>query len=117
MRYLRIYDGDDGRTRFGEGEIDLAATAFAPPAPPLDASEPVPAARMLFIRLPAGWSDPAHPSPARQWMFAMSGRATVTAGTETRQVHQGDVLLVEDTAGAGHGTAVAEDMVMAVVQL
>ena len=28
----------------------------------------------MFIRFPAGWTDLAHPAPARQWMFVLSGR-------------------------------------------
>jgi hypothetical protein len=33
----------------------------------------------MFIRLPAGWTDAAHPAPARQWRFVLSGRGEVTA--------------------------------------
>ena len=85
MRYLRL-SHDGGTTRFDEGDLPFASAVFAPPAPPLDVSAAVPARELLFIRFPAGWSDPSHPSPARQWMFVLAGRGEVTAGPETRTI-------------------------------
>ena len=111
-----MYNGDDGHTRFEDGEIAFASATYAPPAPPLDVSEAAPVQEVLFIRLAAGWTDPAHPVPARQWMFALSGRGEVTAGGETRSWGPGDVFLVEDTAPPGHGTTILEDAVFAVVR-
>ncbi len=70
----------------------------------------------MFIRFPAGWNDPAHPAPARQWMFVLSGRGQSTVGGEIRAWGSGDVFFLEDTSGPGHGTSVAEDTVMAVVR-
>ena len=115
MRYLRLVN-DGGSTRFDEGEIDFARSVFAPPAPPLDVSPAWPAREMLFIRFPAGWTDPSHPAPARQWMFVLAGRGEVTAGAETRPWGAGDVILLEDVAPPGHGTRVLEDALFAVVR-
>jgi quercetin dioxygenase-like cupin family protein len=89
---------------------------FAPPAPPLDVSAAVPVREMLVIRFAAGWSDPAHPSPARQWMFVLAGRGETTVGTETREWGPGQVFLLEDTAPPGHGTTILEDTLIAVVR-
>ena len=116
MRYTRIYNGDDGRTRFVDVEVEFAGAVFAPPAPPLDVSAAVPARETLFIRFAAGWTDPAHPSPARQWMFVLSGRGETTGGGEIRSWGPGDVFLLEDTEPPGHGTTILEDAVLAVVR-
>lgn len=115
MRYLHLFN-DDGTTRFAEGEVSFTSAVFAPPAPPLDVSAPVPAQELMFIRIPAGWTDAEHPAPARQWMFVLSGRGESTAGGETRAWGPGDAVLLEDTEAPGHGTTVFEDAVFAVVR-
>jgi len=116
MRYVRLYNGEDGGSRFEDCEIPFASATFAPPAPPLDVSDAIPAREALFIRFDAGWTDPAHPAPARQWMFVLSGRGETTAGEETRSWATGDVFLVEDTVPPGHATTILEDAVFAVVR-
>jgi quercetin dioxygenase-like cupin family protein len=116
VRYIRIHNGDDGRARFEHDEVAFARAVFAPPAPPLDVSEAVPVREVLFIRFSAGWTDPAHPTPARQWMFVLSGRGEITASGETRSWGPGDVFLLEDTSPPGHATTVVEDAVIAVVR-
>jgi len=115
MKYIHVYN-DGGETRFEDQEISFAGAVFAPPAPPLDVSPAHPAREMLFIRFEAGWTDPAHPSPARQWMFVLAGRGETTAGGETRQWGPGHVFLLEDTRPPGHGTTILEDAVLAVVR-
>jgi quercetin dioxygenase-like cupin family protein len=117
VRYTRIFNGDDGTSRYETGELSFVREAFAPPAPPLDVSPAVPAEAMMVIRFPRGWSDLAHPSPARQWLFVLSGRGEVSAGGETRQWGPGDAFLVEDTSPPGHATTVHEEAVLAVVRL
>ena len=116
MQYTRIYNADDGRTRFEAVEVSFVRAEFVPPAPPLDVSAATPARETLFIRFSAGWTDPAHPAPARQWMFILSGRGETTAGDETRSWGPGIVFLLEDTAPPGHGTTILEDAVVAVVR-
>jgi hypothetical protein len=117
VRYIRIYNDDNGDARFEDGEVSFARATFAPPAPPLDVSAPSDAREMLFIRFSAGWSDAAHPAPARQWMFVLSGRGESAASGETRSWGPGDVFLLEDTSPPGHATAIFEDAVLAVVRL
>ena len=117
MRYIRIYNADDGTSRFEDGEVSFDDAMFAPPAPPVGVSPTTSAHEMLFIRVPTGWSDSAHPAPARQWMFVLSGVGESTAGSETRRWGAGDALLVEDTAAPGHATSVIEEAHIAVVRV
>ncbi len=90
--------------------------SFAPAAPPLGVSPSVPDQEMCFIEFPAGWTGPAHPSPARQWMFVMTGHGETTASGETRPWGRGDALRLEDTYPPGHMTSVFEHVVFAVVR-
>jgi hypothetical protein len=116
MRYVRILNDDDGQARFDDGEISFASAVFAAPAPPLDVSTAVPVREMMFIRFQFGWTDSAHPAPARQWMFVLSGRGESVAGGETRSWGPGDAFLLEDTAPPGHATTVLEDAIIAVIR-
>lgn len=116
MQYTRIYNDADGQTRFEDLEISFASAEFAPPAPPLEVSVAQSARETLFIRFRAGWTDAAHPAPARQWMFVLSGRGESTASGETRSWGPGSVFFLEDTSPPGHGTTVLEDAVLAVVR-
>ena len=116
MHYIRVYNADDGTTRFEDCEPSFADADFAPPAPPVEVTAAVPAREMLFIRFRAGWTDAAHPAPARQWMFVLSGRGESTANAETRSWGPGAVFLLEDTSPPGHGTTILDDAVLAVVR-
>ena len=117
MRYIRLYTDEDGRSRFENLDLAFAPQEFAPPAPPLDVSEPVEASAFMMLRAPAGWTDPMHPSPARQFMFVIAGSWEVSAGDETRLFSAGEVLLAEDTSGPGHASTAVEDSLVAVVRL
>jgi hypothetical protein len=117
MRYVRLYNDESGQARFEDREVSFAPAVFAPPAPPLDVSSPEQIRELMFIRFSAGWTDSAHPSPARQWMFVLSGRGETVAGGETRPWGSGDVFLLEDTTAPGHATSVFEDTIMAVARL
>jgi quercetin dioxygenase-like cupin family protein len=117
VKYVRLYTGDDGQARFEDLEFTFAPRDFAPPAPPVNVSEPVEASAFMMLRFQAGWTDAAHPAPARQFMIVLVGSAEVSAGGETRLLSTGVVILVEDTTGSGHGSTALEDLVMAVVRV
>jgi mannose-6-phosphate isomerase-like protein (cupin superfamily) len=116
VRYVRLYTGDDGQAQFEDLEFTLAPQEFAPPAPAVDVSEPVEASAFMVLRSPAGWTDAAHPAPARQFMIVLAGSLEVSTRGETRVLSAGDMILVEDTTGPGHGATVLEDLAMAVVR-
>lgn len=108
MRIQVLYAGSDGLSRWRDETAALVPRLFAPPAGPIAASDPEPAKTLLFLELPPGWDDPAHPSPRRQTLMVLAGEAEVTAGDgEVRRLGPGDVWRMEDTAGQGHRTRVA----------
>jgi hypothetical protein len=117
LRYVRLYTGDEGQARFEDLEFGLAPTEFSPPAPPVNVSEPIGASAFMVLRCPAGWTDAEHPAPARQFMIVLEGSLEISAGDETRRFSPGDVILVEDTTGPGHGSTVLADLAMAVVRV
>lgn len=117
MRYTRLYTDGDGVARFEDLDLDFNAADFAPPAPPVHVSAPMAAGAVLVLRADAGWTDPAHPAPARQLMVLAAGAAEITAGGETRRFDAGAIVLVEDTDGAGHATTILEDGYIVAVRL
>jgi len=117
VKCVRLHTDENGEPRFEDLEFAFASREFAPPAPPLDVSEPVEASAFMMLRAPAGWTDPAHPSPARQFLIVLAGSWEVSAGGETRVFSVGDVVLTEDTTGPGHASTVVEDTVLAVIRL
>ncbi|MCA8879995.1 MAG: DUF861 domain-containing protein [Rhodobacteraceae bacterium] len=120
MNFLHLTEDDAGVSHFSDGEIELRAAEFAPPAPPMPISEPEPCARLIHLILPAGWGGKKHPSPCRQIAYMLSGRAEIVAGDgERREIGPGDIWRMEDVTGSGHTTSVLGDdnVHMAIVQL
>lgn len=110
MRYHRLYCDSDGESHFGEIDLELVEAEYAPPAPPLQVSEPVKAERAVFFRAPSDWVGDFHPSPRRQLYVGLTGELEVTASSgETMRFGPGRVLLLEDTEGKGHVTSVVGD--------
>ncbi len=60
--------------------------SFAPLAPPMYASTPMPAAQTLFLLCPEGWFGDMHPAPRRQFDDADVRRVGVVWGGEDRVV-------------------------------
>ena len=115
-RITRIIVDESGGTAFADAVIPLELGAFAPPAPPMLRSSPVPARAVRFLGAPAGWDSPPHPAPARQYIVMLRGRVRswVSSG-ESRTFSPGDVVLLEDTSGEGHRTFVPDDDWLALV--
>jgi hypothetical protein len=117
MKYTRLYCDSAGRSRLEDVDVTFSPADFAPPAPPVDVATAVPASAHSFIHLNEGWSDAAHPAPARQFMVLLSGAVEVEASGESRRLVAGDVVLAEDTDGPGHATRVLEDCIISVTRL
>ena len=106
-KYWRLYADDAGESHFEEVETKLTPVVYAPPAPPLDISDPTEAARYIMLRFPPGWADDAHPSPRRQLCVFLSGELEGTTSDGTAVTFTpGDCVLMEDTYGKGHGARV-----------
>ena len=75
VKCLRIYSDAQGESHFGEVEVELKLTNYAPPAPPIGVSAPLPAARLLFASVPVGCFGDWHPTPCRQWLVVLRGES------------------------------------------
>jgi quercetin dioxygenase-like cupin family protein len=120
MKYTRVYADAKGESHIEDVEVELNATDFAPPAPPLNLSPLTPAKRVGFLHAPPGWSGDWHPAPKRQMIFYLAGETEgATSDGEVRRFGPGDVVLLEDTTGKGHRSRVVgnQEVIGAVVQL
>ena len=107
MHYHHLYADDDGESHWADVEVPLTPVEFAPPAGDIHISDPEPSTACVFLRLPAGWNEPAHPSPRAQLLIVRSGIVDVTASDgEKRRIGPGDVWRMDDTYGRGHHTIV-----------
>ncbi|HXL17889.1 MAG TPA: hypothetical protein VN961_10255 [Streptosporangiaceae bacterium] len=76
-RYFHLFSDPSGASHLETLEAELTATPFAPPAPDLFLSRPMPAAAAAFLSAPAGWSGTWHVSPQRQLFIVLSGEVEV----------------------------------------
>lgn len=100
--------------------MELHPVDYAPPAPPLHLSVPLPASAYVFMSASPGWDGDWHPSPCRQIVLCLAGEIEVEASDgEARRFGPGALALGEDTSGTGHRSRVMGevDAVFAVVQL
>jgi hypothetical protein len=117
---IRVYADSSGESHLEDVVISLQEMDFAPPAPPLNASEFLPAQKYGLINASPGWYGDWHPAPKRQIMFYLQGEVEAEASDGTiLRLGPGDIALVEDTFGKGHRSRVVGDVdvIIAVVQL
>jgi hypothetical protein len=108
---LRLFANGSGASCFESFEISRHLRDFAPPAAPLWSSDIAPASGYTVVRLPIGWNGEKHPTPKRFLLFGLQGRMRITPDVgEPRIIAAGDVLLMEDTTGAGHFTEVVSEV-------
>lgn len=120
MKCLFLDEDAEGVSSFREGEMPLAEGLFAPPAPPMPRSAPVPCRRIVHVCFPPGWTGPRHPSPGRQVAYCLAGITRVEASNgDTIELRPGDVLWMADVNGPGHvTTSIGDtDALFAIVQL
>jgi hypothetical protein len=78
--------------------------------PPVSgSSDTAPASGYTVIRLPVGWNGRKHLTTNRFVLFGLRDRMRITDIGEPRIIAAGDVLMMEDTTGAGHFTEVVSD--------
>jgi hypothetical protein len=107
MKYTRLYTGDDNETHFEDVVVTFAFQDYGsediPPVWfPLEGVRE--AEGFHFIAMQANWGGTKpYPAPRRQFIIPLSGEMTFYASDgEERTFGPGDVLLAEDTTGAGH---------------
>src|SRR3954453_6971789 len=99
---LRLYADGEGAARFADEEITF--DPVEPTVHELGVGTLWPASGAVMIQAPPGGSHPEQPEGGRSLVVVLSGEVEVTASGETRVGRPGDVLLVEDTTGAGHSS-------------
>lgn len=120
LRYIRLYADEDGESHFEHVDVALAPTDYAPPAPPINVSFPLPARQLIFLSVPPGWEGDWHPSPVRQFMFFTAGTLEIEASDgDVCLFKAGDVALGEDIHGKGHRSRVVggKDVSATIVQM
>ena len=116
--YVRLYCTPDNETHFTELTVGLDKQNFAPPAAPIYIGSNRPASNVFLAGFEAHWGAADltnrlyHPTPAVQLFTVVEGTfsITVTDG-ETRQLHAGDVVQLEDAAPCkGHITVLGDKL-------
>jgi hypothetical protein len=114
--YTRLHCSSDHQSHFTDVTTALAKENFAPPAAPVAIGGNKPASRSFIGGFTAHWGAAdlqthlTHPTPAVQQITVLRGvfSVTVTDG-ETRVLHPGDLVLLEDvTPCKGHITVVGD---------
>jgi len=115
--YVWLHCTADNQSHFTDVTIELAKENFAPPASPIAIGGNKPTSRAFVAGFEAHWGAADlqnhlnHPAPAVQLFTVLRGlfSITVTDG-ETRQLHAGDMVLLEDiTPCRGHITVVGDE--------
>ena len=106
MQYARIFADQQGETHFEDLPLDAVPVDVLPGREPVFLSKTQPAVGLSFMRLPAGWrSGSGTTAPQRNVFVTLNGELEIRASDgELRRFGTGDVLLAEDTTGAGHET-------------
>ena len=116
LAYARLYCTPDHESHFAELTADLAEQNFAPPAAPIYIGGSQPASSVSFAGFEAHWGAADlvnhlyHPTPAVQLLTVAAGVFSITTSDgESRQLHPGDVVHLEDVAPCkGHITVVGD---------
>jgi len=96
--YIRMFDGDDGKTAF---EDCVSPFLEAGPAGAMSAMHAIQGVR--FVRYPAGFEIPRHTSGERKLVALLRGEVEIAShGGGTRNLTSGQVLLAEDRESDGH---------------
>ncbi len=116
LAYARLYCTPDYESHFAELTADLAKQNFAPPAAPIYIGGNQSASSVFFAGFEAHWGAADlvnhlyHPTPAVQLLTVVEGVFSITTTDgESRQLHAGDVVHLEDVAPCkGHITVVGD---------
>jgi quercetin dioxygenase-like cupin family protein len=98
IRCVRLWTGQDGSSHFRDGRLEIESGRND------DLVSANMAALHVTVEETAGGGSLAwHTAPVRQLVVTLSGTLIFsTRDGDEFTLHQGDVLLAEDTAGSGH---------------
>ena len=116
--YARLYCTPDNQSHFGALTVELAKQNFAPPAALIYIGGNQQASSVFLGGFEAHWgaADLAkhlyHPTPAVQFITVVEGGFSITTTDgETRELHPGDMVHLEDVAPCKGHITVAGDRV------
>jgi len=103
---VRVYTGDDGRSRLEE--VSFSLQPFVDTEGAYGEGTPLQRATGITFRVaPPGYVLNWHCAPRRQYTITLSGQAEIEVGDGTvKRIGPGDVILAEDLSGQGHITRV-----------
>jgi hypothetical protein len=110
--FLRITNDEHGLARFTNLDV-----ALRPEPDGLTMSAPIAVSNALVFNAPPGHGHPEQPEARRQLAVILAGSCTVTASGQTRTGRPGDLMLVEDTVGAGHSSTTYEGCTVLMIAL
>jgi uncharacterized cupin superfamily protein len=98
MKYVRLYTGADGKSHFEDVEVEMKEDTNN-----RRRAEPMKVSSAFFRETGANYDFDWHNAAHRQFVITLEGEVEIEAsdGT-TRRFGPGDVMLAEDTYGAGH---------------
>ncbi len=103
MEYACLEVDAGGTARFGEAPVNFSPLAYAPPAPVVDVSSPLPAASVFFVTAPAGWTGALRAGALRQLFLCLDGEIEIRADDgEVRCFRPGSALVVDAGTGREH---------------
>ena len=101
MKITRLYTGKDQKSYFEDIELKFGGDQK------ILTTDSRPATMAVFRCVPAGTVLDLHPAPRRQYLVTMSGSWEIEASNGVKRVFKaGDVMLADDTTGAGHSSRV-----------
>ncbi|MGH7927506.1 MAG: hypothetical protein ACREQV_06910 [Candidatus Binatia bacterium] len=101
MKIVRLYTGKDQNSHFEEIELEFGGNQ------PMLTTDARNATSAVFRCAPAGLFLERHPAPRRQFLVTLSGSWEIEASNGVKCVFKsGDVMLADDTSGAGHTSRV-----------
>jgi hypothetical protein len=97
MTIVRLYTGNDEKSHFEEIELEFKGKGE------ILTGDARPASSAVFRCVPPGTVLERHPAPRRQFVVTLSGSWEIEASEGVvRAFTAGDVMLADDTTGAGH---------------
>lgn len=120
MHYACLEPDATGVARFGDAPLSFSPFAYAPPAPPVDASSPLAATSLFFVSSPPAWEGALRSGACRQLFLCLAGEVEVGADDQvTRCFRPGSALVIAAGAGREHPCRVVgpEAALVVVVQL